>query len=203
MYILKTDYYEDAMSATEVNERKIERAKKGKGNVDLNKPMKRKNIIGILKSKGAKSIFERKLLEYKRSGFIFVDKMTLIMGGISSLVFGFFMSNKNGNINTVMYFSIYMLLIFTFQGKWSEELSKPYIYLIPESSGIKIFYATLSNHIKNFVDGFVLFLICGIIFKTNPIVILLATLTYVSFGAIFVYVDLVLRRFLVVILVKS
>ncbi|MDS1003585.1 putative ABC exporter domain-containing protein [Clostridium sporogenes] len=194
VYILKTDYYEDAMSATEINERKIERAKKGKGNVDLNKPMKRKNIIGILKSKGAKSIFERQLLEYKRSGFVFVDKMTLIMG-ISSLVFGFFMSNKNDNINTVMYFAIYMLLIFTFQGKWSEELSKPYIYLIPESSGIKIFYATLSNHIKNFVDGFVLFLICGIIFKTNPIVILLATLTYVSFGAIFVYVDLVLRRF--------
>ncbi len=201
MYILKTDYYEDAMSVTEVNERKIERAKKGKGNVDLNKPIKRKNVMGILKSKGAKSIFERQVLEYKRSGFFFVDKMTLIMG-VSSLVFGFFMNDKNGSINTVMYFAIYMLLIFTFQGKWAEELSKPYIYLIPESSEIKVFYATLTNHIKNFVDGFVLFLICGIIFKTNPMVILLATLTYVSFGAIFVYVDLVLRRFLVVILVK-
>ncbi|MCR1935351.1 putative ABC exporter domain-containing protein [Clostridium tepidum] len=194
IYILKTDYYEDAMSATEVNERKIERAKKGKGNLDLNKPMKRKNIIGVLKSKGAKSIFERQFLEYKRSGFFFVDKMTLIMG-ISSLVFGFFMNNKNSDINTVIYFAVYMLLIFTFQGKWSEELSKPYIYLIPESSEIKIFYATFANHIKNFVDGFVLFIISGIIFKPNFIVILLATLTYVSFGAIFVYVDLVLRRF--------
>ncbi|WP_045521080.1 putative ABC exporter domain-containing protein, partial [Clostridium sporogenes] len=194
VYTLKTDYYEDAMSVTEVNERKLERAKKGKGNVDLNKPIKRKNVIGILKSKGAKSIFERQVLEYKRSGFFFVDKVTLIMG-LSSLVFGFFMNNKNGNINTVMYFAIYMLLIFTFQGKWAEELSKPYIYLIPESSGIKVFYATLTNHIKNFVDGFVLFLICGVIFKTNAMVILLATLTYVSFGAIFVYVDLVLRRF--------
>jgi len=81
------------------------------------------------------------------------------------------------------------------QYKWAEELSKPYIYLIPENSGIKVFYATLTNHIKNFVDGFVLFLICGVIFKTNPMVILLATLTYVSFGAIFIYVDLVLRRF--------
>ncbi|GAE03590.1 ABC transporter permease [Clostridium botulinum B str. Osaka05] len=194
VYILKTDYYEDAMSVTEVNERKIERAKKGKGSVDLNKPIKRKNVMGILKSKGAKSIFERQVLEYKRSGFFFVDKVTLVMG-LSSLVFGFFMNNKNGNINTVMYFAIYMLLIFTFQGKWAEELSKPYIYLIPENSGIKVFYATLTNHIKNFVDGFVLFLICGVIFKTNPMVILLATLTYVSFGAIFVYVDLVLRRF--------
>ncbi|EJO5349096.1 putative ABC exporter domain-containing protein [Clostridium botulinum] len=194
VYIIKTDYYEDAMAVTEVNERKIQRAKKGKGNVNLNKPIKRKNVIGILKSKGAKSIFERQVLEYKRSGFFFVDKMTLIMGA-SSLAFGFFMHGKEGSINTVMYFAIYMLLIFTFQGKWAEELSKPYIYLIPESSVVKVFYATLTNHIKNFVDGFVLFLICGSILKTNPMIILLATLTYVSFGAIFVYVDLVLRRF--------
>lgn len=193
VYILKTDYYEDAISVTEVSEKKLEKAKKGKGNIDLNKPIKRRNIIGGLKSQGAKIIFERQVLEYKRSGFFFVDKMTLIMGA-SSLAFGFFTNNKNAGINTIMYFAIYMLLIFTFKGKWSEELSKPYIYLIPESSGVKIFYATLANHVKNFVDGLVLFLICGIIFKTNPVVILLATLTYVSFGAIFIYVDLVLRR---------
>ena len=143
--------------------------------------------------RGASAIFYRHLLEYKKSGIPFIDKLTFIMlgaGVISRYIF------PGASMNTIMYFTIYMLFLFSFQGKWGQELSKPFIYLIPYSSMSKLFYATLADLIKYTIDGLVLFTLAGIIFKSGVTIAILCALTYASFGAIYTYGDVLSRRML-------
>lgn len=89
-----------------------------------------------------------------------------------------------------------MLLFMTMQGKWAQEITKPYIFLIPGNSANKVFYATLADNIKNAIDGFALFLVVGVIFKASLVTIILCALTYMSFGSIYIYGDILSKRIL-------
>ena len=166
--------------------------KSGKGNINYGRKKFRKIKSGSIGS-GASSIFYRHLLEYKKSGIPFIDKITFIMIGIgigSRYIF------KGGSMNIILYVSIYMLFFFTFQGKWGQELSKQFIYLMPYSSLSKLFYATLADLIKYTIDGLALFIVSGIILKSGPIIAILCAVSYASFGAIYTYGDVLSRRFL-------
>lgn len=190
IYAMELDYYEDALSATETKEELLANARAGKSNLNFGNKKLRK-VDANFNTKGAQAIFEKQLLEYRKTGLLFVDKMTLTLV-ISSILFGFFA--KGVGIIGVLFFSVYMLLIFSMQGKWAGELNKPYIYLIPCSSISKIFYATLTEHIKNLIDGIALFIPCGILFKASIPSIILSIIAYASFGSVFIYADLLIRR---------
>jgi hypothetical protein len=192
LYKLNTDYYEDVLAATDRNEELLAMKKSGKGNINYGRKKFRKIKSGNIGS-GASAVFYRHLLEYKKSGIPFIDKITFIMiaiGLASRYIF------KGVNMNMILYFSIYMLFFFTLQGKWGQELSKPFIYLIPYSSISKLFYATLADLIKYTVDGLALFIISGIIFKSGAIIAILYAISYASFGAIYTYGDVLSRRML-------
>ncbi|MEK6264935.1 MAG: putative ABC exporter domain-containing protein [Clostridium sp.] len=192
LYKLNTDYYEDVLAATDKKEEMYAIKKSGKGNVNYGRKKFRKIKSGNL-GNGSSAIFYRHLLEYRKSGIPFIDKMTFIMIGVglgSRYIF------KGSSMSTVLYFSIYMLFFFTFQGKWGQELSKQFIFLIPYSSMSKLFYATLADLIKYTIDGLVLFVVSGFIFKSSPIISVLCGITYASFGAIYTYGDVLSRRFL-------
>lgn len=190
MYTLNTDYYEDVLAATEYKEELLKNKKAG-NTMNWNPKGKIRKVKHKYNGTGAKAIFYRHILEYKKSGFFFIDRMTFATAA-GGVIFLFFMPQKS--LSIILYFSIYMLFLFQIQGKWTQELSKPYICLIPASSTSKVFYATLASNIKNLVDGFVLFIAAGVIFKADPISIILCALAYASFGTLFIYADVLSRR---------
>ena len=192
LFKMNTDYYEDVLAATDKMEEIIAMKKSGKGNINYGRKKFRKIKSGSVGS-GASSIFHRHLLEYKKSGIPFIDKTTFIMIGMGIISRYFF---KGANMNTILFFSIYMLFFFTLQGKWGQELSKPFIYLIPYSSISKLFYATLADLIKYTVDGLSLFIVSGVILKSGAVVSILCALCYASFGAIYTYSDVLSRKLL-------
>ncbi|MBK5241444.1 putative ABC exporter domain-containing protein [Clostridium sp.] len=192
LYKLNSDYYEDVLAATDKKEEMFAMKKSGKSNINYGRKKFRKIKPGNI-GNGSSAIFYRHLLEYKKSGIPFIDKMTLIMVGVG---LGSRYIVPGGSMSTVLYFSIYMLFFFTSQGKWSQELSKQFIFLIPYSSMSKLFYSTLADLIKYTIDGLVLFAVSGIIFKSNPLISILSAITYASFGAIYTYGDVLSRRFL-------
>ena len=190
LYKVNTDYYEDVLDATDKREEMIKLKKSGKGTINFGKKKFHKLKSGKM-GNGANAIFYRQLLEYRKTGIPFVDKITLtmlIVGIGSKYVF------PSLGMHAVLYFSIYMLFFFSIQGKWGQELSKQYIYLIPYSSARKLFFATLSDTLKNTIDGLVLFTVSGIVFKCNPIIIPFYIFAYVSCGAIFTYGDVLSRK---------
>lgn len=47
--------------------------------------------------------------------------------------------------------------------KWSKEMENPYTYLIPDTPIRKMWYATLWEHIRSFIDGCLLAFPAGIV----------------------------------------
>ncbi len=191
IYKVKTDYYEDVLAATEHREELIRAKKEGRGNINLYKGKVKKNIKHKFSGSGAAAIFNKNILEYKKVGFFFFDKVTLII-----VLFGvsikYFMPHPN--IIQVLYWTIYMLFLFSAQGRWSQELNKPYIYLIPENPLNKLFFSTLVENIKNLIDGVLLFSTVGFMFKSDLLTIILSIITYTLFGSVFLYGDVISRR---------
>lgn len=74
---------------------------------------------------------------------------------------------------------LYITLIFSgYLGKWEKELANPYLFLIPDSPVKKLWYATLMEHLKAFVDGCIFCIPLGIAWRISPVQIVLAVLTY-------------------------
>lgn len=190
IYKLKTDYYEDVLAATERREEMIKAKKEGKSSIRLSN-MKLRKAHQEYRGRGARALFYRHMLEYKKAGHFFIDRNTFVIAAVGVASSFFF---PKADINTVLFFSIYLLFFFAIQGKWSQELGKPYIYLIPDSSLRKVFYATLPEVIKNLVDGIVLFGVVGFILKSDMLAIVLCGVVYMTFGVAYIYGDILSRR---------
>lgn len=192
LYKVNTDYYEDVLAATEMKEALVMAAREGRGKTGFQSTRLRK-IRQRHMGSGASAIFYRQMLEYRKAGFFLINKNTLFIAvmGIASKYFF-----PNSSMKTVLYFSVYILFFFSIQGKWAQELDKPYIYMIPASSASKVFYATLSDNLKNTADGFLLFVIAGVMFKADPLKIFLSIGAYTAFGAVYIYGDVLARGIL-------
>ncbi|HEX9062930.1 MAG TPA: putative ABC exporter domain-containing protein [Clostridia bacterium] len=189
IYKQKTDYYEDVLGATELNEQR--RRDKKEGRVNAGFVGKVRKVQFKYTRTGARAIFQRHMLEYKKTGFFFINKFSLITIGFGLASKYFF---KDSGIKTILYLTVYMQFFFSIQGKWVQELGKPFIYLLPEGSARKVFFATLADNIKNCVDGFLLFIAAGFMFKVDIITIILCALSYMSIGAVYIYGDVLSRK---------
>jgi hypothetical protein len=95
---------------------------------------------------------------------------------------------------TILFFAAYMLLLTQMQGGIGKELEKHYIFLIPASYAQKLFFATLGEHVKNLFDGFILFVLSGILVKAKVETVISCIIAYVLFGAVYTYGDILARR---------
>jgi hypothetical protein len=189
LYALKTDYYEDVLVATDSREQAIRAKKEGRAGWNWN--TRARKIKYRFTGTGAMAVLQRHLLEYRKTGWFFVDGSSLIVMAIgiaSKYLFPF------SSMTTTLYFSVYFLFFFSLQGKWSQELGRPFIYLIPASSAAKVFYATLAGVLKSGVDGLLLFAVAGFMFKSDIATVLLCALVYMTFGAVYTYGDVLARK---------
>ncbi|MBC8080920.1 MAG: putative ABC exporter domain-containing protein [Gorillibacterium sp.] len=193
-YTQKTDYYEDVLANTEHKETLYAAKRAGKRpSIASMNGIKTRKVKQSYGGKGASAIFYRHLLEYKKSGFFLLSRSTLILA-IGGFAAQYFLQEKG--LTILLLLSIYYLFIMLFQGKWLQEMERPFIYMIPASSSAKLFYATLAELIKNFVDGLVLFVVAGAFLHSHPVVILLCAIGFTTYGLFFTYSDVLLRRLL-------
>lgn len=196
IYRMKLDYYEDVLEATEFMEAAIKAKREGR-NMTFNQKI-RKNVRGGLTGEGAQALFAKNMMEIRKTSmFLFLDRMSVTVI-LSSIMFKLIMPEELGEspLLLILAFSSYMLLLMQAQGRWPAEVEKPYIFLIPASSHEKLFYATLSDHVKNLFDGAVLFTLSGIFFSADVPTILVSILTYAAMGAVFLYAEVLSRRLL-------
>ena len=182
------DYYEDVLVATEIKEKKIKEKKEGKAMASVN-TLKMKFTLN-----GAGAIFQKHLLEYRKTSFfLFFDKGTLLIIFIA-IVFRYTLHWNQASIFVVLFFSVYLLFFTVMQGKWSRELERPYIFLIPARPVQKLLYATLTENIKNMLDGILLFAITGYLFKVDPVVAGLCAINFFLYGAVYIYFNVISQR---------
>ena len=179
-------YYEEAAKFADDYQTMKQRSKKGETG---NGKEKYRKIKGHITGTGAKAIFQRQLLEYKKARFFIFNTMSLVCFFIA-FIFARTYGNRATKYNGVILLGILAYVIFCtagYSGKWEKELERSYIYLIPESPVKKMWYATQMEHIKSLIDGSVMSIVIGIGWKIPVWQIISAILLYVIFQACKMY----------------
>ena len=177
------DYYEDAAKFADTYAEMIRRKKNGEMVMGLEEKKKKfRHMTVRYQAVGAKAIFYRQLLEYRKERTFIFSKMTLL-NLVIGIVMAFAMREtaQESGIPQIFLLGIlaYMTLIFSgYLGKWETEIKTPYLYLIPDSPVKKLWYSTLMEHVKAFVDGVLLCVPIGILWKVNVLEVILGILIY-------------------------
>lgn len=198
------DYYEDVLQNTESTYAVQQAAKEGRLVEQQNKKIKiKENEEGIQHGNGASVFFYKQLKEASRkSRLVFLDLFTLLTLAICIVlpkVMG--VGGEDGmtpNLAMVIAVmtSIYLLFFSNATGGWVRELTKPYIYLAPCSAMRKLIWATAMNLLKSFIDGVIAITIGGLLVGLSVPMIILFSLIYFSFGAVFTTTNLLAQRLL-------
>lgn len=190
-------FYEDAMKFAD--DYAEARAKSKKGEVATIGKKKKFNKASITyKGYYGKAIFYRQLLEYKKNKFFIFGLNTLVSMGAA--VVAYFMS-QDAEIATSIYrpfiipgIMAYMCFIFSgYQTKWGKELSTPYTYLIPDRAIRKLWYATVIEHIRSFIDGAIFAIPAAILLKVTIWQMILSILIYICIQAFKLYSTVMLE----------
>ncbi|MCK5811919.1 MAG: putative ABC exporter domain-containing protein [Clostridiales bacterium] len=190
LYSIEKDYYEDALVSTEFKESVISTKAKN-GFFGIGSLTKIKSVSFTFTKSGAMTIFQRSYLELRKTGMLLFDKVTIMI-----LVFVIIMRVVfyEGSILFVLLISVYILFLSNVNGRFTQELSKHYIYLIPVHNTTKLLAVTAMANLKNLLDGFILFIIAGFLYKQSIPLVILCGFTYASFGSIYLYGDLLARK---------
>ena len=151
------------------------------------KKKKFRQVKEHISARGAKAIFYRQLLEYKKEKFFIFSKVTLIAVAIA-FIFSYSLRDTaaESGIGELFLLGIvgYMSLVMSgYLGKWESELKNPYLFLIPDSPLKKLWYATLMEHIKALVDGCIICIPIGIFWHVQPLYIIFCIFIYVVLQA--------------------
>lgn len=194
-------YFEDAMTFADEYEEALKRNKRGNSMEKASKKKKFKEAQVKYRGTGAKAIFYRQLLEYKKSRFFVLNYISFIMIGISVIawiatalgVFSFDeMATGGAQVFILPGISAYITFIFSSTAtKWTKELQNPYTFLMPDTTLRKMWYSTAMEHLKAILDGCLLCVPLGVLMGLSIIQILLCVLIYVCLQANRLYVGMV------------
>ncbi len=187
--LLKSDYYEDVLKATEVSFSAITASKEGKAAENAPRNV-RVGKIGLASGEGEAAIAAKHKTENRRARVFVLDMMSLVFAVIT-IGLGFFTKDLMLAFVMNIYFSVFTVGT----GRWAKELLLPYVYLIPEPPFKKLLNMIKEQFPSFFAEAFVTFVPFYFIFKCSLSEVLGLVLAKVSFGFLFIGVNLVLQRF--------
>jgi len=184
------DYYEDVLASTETMQSAISAAKEGI------KPEATPRIIkvgksGIGKGEGSSAFFYKHLLENRRASNILLSPMAL-MFIIMTIVFALF--SKKAGILPSFSFSIYMMIFTVALGRFNRELTKPYIYLVPEPPLKKMIWALAETLPTELLESIIVMVPVSVIVGAGALECVICIVARVSFAALFLSGSIVVER---------
>jgi len=196
----KADYYEDVLISTEMTFQAVRAAKEGSTGVSVQRKRKvkvREEEDAFLKGNGSITIFYKHLLEMKRSSrFVFINGYTIFLCAAVAILGYNLKSVGEGTSYIILGSAVYIQFFYTVMGKLKDELTRPYIYMIPEKSVKKVFFASLTSFLKHGVDGFLMFTTMAVVGLQDPLTCLFFALAYTASGALFVSLTIFYQRVL-------
>lgn len=175
------EYYEDAAKFADDYAEFYKRNKSGEMvfTVGQKKKFKRTKAVRY-KGTGAKAIFYRQLQEYKKERFFIFGGMTVAAIVVDVVMIWFLKGTFDAPPEVLLLGLIaYITFVATgYTGKWEKELKSHYLYLIPDRPIRKLWYATLMEHIRSVIDGLVLCVPIGLVWKMPIGYIMMSVMIY-------------------------
>lgn len=202
--LIKThlDFYEDVLSQAESYHEFRESIREGKISDKLmmgNREIKLRKL-GINRGEGSTAIFFKHLREGGRRSRLMFFNMNTVVLILFSVVVSCGMRLAMPEIDpTIIYLAVtiilaYVQFFFSASGDWVKELTKPYIYLIPDGAVKKLVMAAATGLIKPFTDGIITYLILGILTGGSLCDIMISALVYGSFGSVYIASNILAQR---------
>lgn len=193
------EYYEDAMKFADDYAEAVKKSKKGEvAVVGKKKKYLQKHIE--YKGTGAKAIFYRQLLEYKKNRFFIfggISLLYLVVGvviGVGASFIPEFSDVQEEKYLIIPAVMMYLAFILTnYSTKWAKELEQPLTFLIPDGAIKKLWYATLMEHIKAACDGLFVTIPAAIGMKLELSYVIFTVLFLVLLNAGKLYIELFLN----------
>ena len=161
------DYYEDVLQSTESSYAQKEAAREGRV-VETAPRNVKAGKTGLGGGLGASAFYYKHKLENRRSRRFLLSGMSLIFA-VCTIVFAFFMGRVgDGGFWGVLGFSIYMQIFTVALGRLVKELTKPYIYLVPEPPFRKLLWCMRESLGGFVVEAVLIFVPVGLILGLNP-----------------------------------
>jgi hypothetical protein len=175
------DYYEDVLVATETTFEK--KRSMAEGQVNMEGIMTRKvritrTGIGGL---GANAIFHKHLRESFRANRLGLWGLSSIILIAGSALISLFLRDKGG-ILLILQILMWSQIFLIGTGRGLKELYSHYIYMIPESSFLKIVWSNLEIMAKVSLESLFIFSVAGIITGEPLLLILAAIVVYILFS---------------------
>lgn len=166
------DFYEDAIKFSEDYEEVLASRRQGNTDKRLGKKKHFKKAEVSWKGGGARALFYRQLLEYKKTRFFIFDinTLTAILGG-AGIVWFYVREGGFGEFTpyVIPAVSAYLIFIFTsMNGKWAKELGSPYTYMLPDNPFSKLVNATGIQLLQGVINGCLLVLPGAFAMKLSP-----------------------------------
>lgn len=191
-------YYEDAAKFADDYAEMKERKNSGEMVMSIGKKKKFKRASVRYKASGAKAIFYRQLLEYKKEKWFIFSYMTVFCICADIVVLKVIDFSHIAFKSGVLLGLVAYLAFLTggYLGKWDKELKNPYLFLLPDSPVKKMWYATVIEHIKAAIDGAILVVPLGIVWKISPFHMVSCWILYILLQAIKLYTKVLVDSFL-------
>jgi hypothetical protein len=186
------DYYEDVLETAEYTYNLLAARKDGvvpeavPKNVKLGK-------LGLGGGWGASAFYYKHSLENRRSRKLLIQPTALVFA-IVSILFSLFMKGASHNDVAVLAFSVYMLIFSAALGRFNKELTKPFVYMVPEPSMTKLIQCTREMFLGAAAQAILIFVPVGIFLSFPPLLILSLASAHMSFSILFTAGLVVLER---------
>ncbi len=189
----KNNYYEDVLQTAELAQNAITAQREGQlaeatpKNVKVGK-------TGLKKGWGANAVYYKHMVENRRSGLLFLSRMSLIFILCLYVMAVFMRDMEEGSLVAVFSAATYMQLFSEALGRFNRELTKPYLYLIPEPPLKKLLYAVKENLVSDCWEALILWIPIGFILQVPPLSIALCILARISFALLFIAGNILVER---------
>lgn len=176
-------YYEEAAKFADDYAEIRTRQKNGEMVMGMNEKKRRfRRVKERISARGARAIFYRQLLEYKKERFFIFTKVT-VMSAVIAFIFSYALREAVTETGSAELFLLgivaYVSLVMSgYLGKWESELKNPYLFLIPDSAIKKLWYATAMEHVKALLDGCIICIPLGIFWKIHPVYVIFCILIF-------------------------
>lgn len=195
----KNNYYEDVLQTAEVAQSAIVAKREGQPAEVMPKKV-RLGKTGLARGKGSSALFYKHLLENRRSGVLLFSKTSIIFMLIvigCAILYSFLFADEEGNtaaLVAVFTMSTYMQMFSESLGRFSWEISKPYIYLIPEPPFKKLLFATAETLMADCVEAVVIYVPVALLLGLGPVEMVLCILARISFSLLFTSGNILVER---------
>lgn len=186
----RQDYYEDVLKTTEMNHSAITARKEGRVS-DLAPRHVRLGKVGLDRGSGASAFYYKHRIENRRSRILFISGQSL-MFSLMVIALSFFM--REAGILAIFAFSTYIQIFSVALGRLVKELTKPFIYLVPDAPMKKLLQNMRESVSGNVLEAVIIFVPVALIMQLTLPEFLLCVLARLSFSWLFLAGNILVER---------